>query len=57
MNVLNKSDEITVAEDGMSFTVDTTASGAHSFQITFILEGMTDDEQGDSGDVETDCQY
>ena len=55
MNVLNKSDEITVAEDGMSFTVDTTASGAHSFQITFILEGMTDDEQGNSGDVETDC--
>ena len=29
----------------MSFTVDTTASGAHSFQITFTLEGMTDDDK------------
>ncbi|MBR3811227.1 MAG: hypothetical protein IKJ16_02700, partial [Agathobacter sp.] len=35
MNVISKSDEIIVAEDGMSFTVDTTASGAHSFHITF----------------------
>ena len=39
MNVISKSDEIIVAEDGMSFTVDTTASGAHSFHITFTLEG------------------
>ena len=51
MNVESKSDEITVAEDGMSFTVDTTASGAHSFQITFTLEGMPDDDEGDSGNT------
>ena len=51
MNVESKSDEITVADDGMSFTVDTTASGAHSFQIKFTLEGMPDDDEGDSGDT------
>ena len=45
MNAVSKSDEITVADDNMSFTVDTTASGAHSFQITFTLEGMTDDDK------------
>ena len=39
MNVVSKSEEITVADDNMSFTVDTTDAGGHSFQITFTLEG------------------
>ena len=39
MNVISKSDEITVADDNMSFAVDTTDAGGHSFKISFTLEG------------------